>query len=549
MAQGHMIPMMDIAKTFATRGAKVTIIATPPYATLFSKRIERIHQLGLEFNIETVKFPSSEVGLPEGWENPDAITRSQNQVELLDKFRKTLSLLREPILHILEDHRPDCLVADLFFPWATDVAAQLKIPRSVSGRKAWQIGPVSLCNRDTVDKAMRAREASISSHECLRWLDSKRPNSVVYVCFGSVTKISSQQLVEIAKGLEASQQDFIWIVRKDEDEEKDWLPEEFEERMGGKGLVISGWAPQLLILDHEAVGGFVTHCGWNSILEGVCASVPMVTWPMFAEQFYNEKLVTQVLGIGIGVGSKQYAEFGIGADVVGGDDIEKAVRRVMAGEEAEEMRRTAKVLGEMARKSVGEGRHCVQAIHGSHHDAGPTAHDLSAEDWVDIGVKQWVRLFGDIVKSEKVEEAVKRVLVGKEAEEMRRAKALAEMARGLWKKVGLHGLIWMLCFKSSHCRAEQFYNEKLMTQVLKIGVNIRVKWWVGLFGDSAKSNRVEEAVKRVRVGEEAEEMRRRAKALAEMARGAVEEGGSSWSDLGAVLQELILQRLARNKKI
>ncbi|XP_039158402.1 UDP-glycosyltransferase 73B4-like [Eucalyptus grandis] len=116
-----------------------------------------------------------------------------------------------------------------------------------------------------------------------------------------------------------------------------------------------GWVPQMLILDHESVGGFVTHCRWNSILERICAGVQMVTWPMFAEEFYNEKLVSQVLGIGIGVGYKQLAEFGIGADVVSRDDIKKAVRRVMAGEEAEEMRRRVKVLGEMARKAVGEG--------------------------------------------------------------------------------------------------------------------------------------------------------------------------------------------------
>ena len=75
--------------------------------------------------------------------------------------------------------------------------------------------------------------------------------------------------------------------------------------MEGKGLIIRGWAPQFLILDHEPVGGFVTHCGWNSILEGVTAGVPMVTWPMSGEQFYNEKLVTQVLEIGIGVSAQK----------------------------------------------------------------------------------------------------------------------------------------------------------------------------------------------------------------------------------------------------
>ncbi|KAI3413106.1 Glycosyltransferase [Psidium guajava] len=450
MAQGHMIPMMDIAKAFAARGAKVTVITTPLYATLFSKQIERISQLGLAIDIRTVKFPSSEVGLPEGWENPEAIIRSQNPTELLGKFWKAVSLLREPMSRILEEHRPDCIAADLFFPWAADVAARLEIPRlvfggmgffgmcaagvmglyrpqervssdsetflvphlpgeikltrtqlpefliqevetdlsklireavesepknygnifnsfyelekdyadyyrNVLGRKAWLIGPVSLRNRDTVDKALRGKEASISTHECLRWLDSKKPDSVVHLCLGSMTILSSRQLAEIAKGLEASEQYFICTVRKDEDEEKDWLPEDFEERMDGKGLIIRGWAPQVLILDHESVGGFVTHCGWNSVLEGVCAGVPMVTWPMFAEQFYNEKLVTQVLGIGIGVGSEQFAECGIGADVVSRDDLEKAVRRVMVGEEAEEMRRRVKVLGEMARKAIEEG--------------------------------------------------------------------------------------------------------------------------------------------------------------------------------------------------
>ena len=109
----------------------------------------------------------------------------------------------------------------------------------------------------------------------------------------------------------------------------------------------------MLILDHEVVGGFVTHCGWNSTLEGVTAGVPMVTWPVTAEQFYNEKLVTQVLKNGISVGALQWIR------MVGGDikrqAIQKAVRQIMVGEEAEEMRSKAKVLGEMARGAIDEG--------------------------------------------------------------------------------------------------------------------------------------------------------------------------------------------------
>ncbi|KAK2665037.1 hypothetical protein Ddye_003611 [Dipteronia dyeriana] len=226
--------------------------------------------------------------------------------------------------------------------------------RNVFGRKAWHVGPVSLCNENFEDKASRGRQASIDENECLKWLNSKKPISVIYICFGSISNFNSDQLMELAMGLEASGQDFIWVVRrdkKDEDgNEEDWLPEGFEKRMEGKGLIIRGWAPQVLILEHESVGGMVTHCGWNSILEGVAAGVPMVTWPVAAEQFYNEKLVTQVLKIGVSVGVQQWVI--LVGDFVKRDAIEKAVKEVTVGDKAEEMRSRAKALGEMARRAV-----------------------------------------------------------------------------------------------------------------------------------------------------------------------------------------------------
>ena len=109
----------------------------------------------------------------------------------------------------------------------------------------------------------------------------------------------------------------------------------------------------MLILDHEAVGGFVTHCGWNSTLEGVTAGVPMVTWLVTVEQFHNENLVTQVLKIGISVGAQQWIRM-VGDDIKR-QAIQKAVRQTMVGEEVEKMRIKAKVLGEMARGAVDEG--------------------------------------------------------------------------------------------------------------------------------------------------------------------------------------------------
>ena len=247
------------------------------------------------------------------------------------------------------DLRSDRVVVNSFYELKPAYAEHYK---KVMGRKAWHIGPVSLCNKNAEDKAQRGKEASIDEHECLKWLGTKKPNSVIYICPGSIANFSDTQLMEIAMGLEASDQQFIWVVKKgkNEKEEEDWLPKGFEKRMEGKGLILRGWAPQVLILDHEAVGGFVTHCGWNSTLEGVTAGVPMVTWPLSVEQFYNEKLVTRVLKIGVDVGVRQWIR-------VVGDSIKRAVKRIMVGEETEEMRARQRPLGRWQRELLKKGDH------------------------------------------------------------------------------------------------------------------------------------------------------------------------------------------------
>ncbi|KAK9287555.1 hypothetical protein L1049_015976 [Liquidambar formosana] len=124
-----------------------------------------------------------------------------------------------------------------------------------------------------------------------------------------------------------------------------------------KGLIIRGWAPQLLILEHAAVGGFMTHCGWNSTIEGVSAGVPMITWPLSAEQFYNEKLITDVLRIGLRVGSVEWASWNSERKVSARrEKVTEVVERLMGGgDEAVEMRKRAKELGEKAKRAVEKG--------------------------------------------------------------------------------------------------------------------------------------------------------------------------------------------------
>ncbi|CAK8577458.1 unnamed protein product [Lathyrus sativus] len=448
MGHGHMIPAIDMAKLFASKGVKTTIVTTPLNKPTISKAIQHFKNHSNNIHIQTINFPCVEVGLPEGCENLDLVPSPLEA----PAFFKATRLMQEPFEELLLQQQPHAIVADMFFPWTTDSAAKLGIPRivfhgtslfylcvsqclkkhepyknvtsdtelflipdlpgnikmtnlqmpspvtkddpvnqgfakifreireseeksygvivnsfyelegvyadfysEVVGIKNWHIGPFSVQNRDKEEEitSYRGKEASIDKHECLKWLGTKDVNSVVYLCFGSTTHFLDSQLREIAIGLEASGKDFIWVVRRKKEEVEEWLPEGFEERMEGKGLIIRGWSPQTLILEHEAIGAFVTHCGWNSTLEGVVAGVPMVTWPVAAEQFYNEKLVTEVLKIGVPVGVKKWVRFY--GDKIESDAVEKGVRRVMEGDEGEEMRNRVKVLAQNAKKAVGEG--------------------------------------------------------------------------------------------------------------------------------------------------------------------------------------------------
>ncbi|KAF7840814.1 scopoletin glucosyltransferase-like [Senna tora] len=247
----------------------------------------------------------------------------------------------------------------MFFPWATDSAAKFGIPRIVfdgscifsaslmesvrlykphkdvsSDSEPFVIpnfpGDVTMVrsqlpeffkNNDhfmaeVVISKDRGKEISLDEHECLKWLDTKKPNSVVYVCFGSIADFPDSQLEEIAMGLEASGKEFIWVVKKSKKDEifieESWLPEGFEERMEseGKGMIIR-------------------------------------------EQFFNEKLVTEVHRIGVPVGAKKWA-LKVG-DSVKWEAIEKAVKKAMEGEEAKEMRMRVKALSQKAKEAMDKG--------------------------------------------------------------------------------------------------------------------------------------------------------------------------------------------------
>jgi hypothetical protein len=194
--------------------------------------------------------------------------------------------------------------------------------------------------------------SNLLTDSIMKWLDDQPPSSVVFLCFGSRGIFGATQVKEIAFGLERSGQRFLWSLRPPASlpSDNDILPEGFLERIEGKGMICGGWAPQVEVLEHKAVGGFVSHCGWNSILESLWHGVPIVTWPIYAEQQLNAFKMVRELGLAMEMRLDYRSG---GGDLVMADEIERAVRGMMDG--GSEVRKKVKEMGEKARKAVMEG--------------------------------------------------------------------------------------------------------------------------------------------------------------------------------------------------
>ncbi|KAK6942725.1 UDP-glucuronosyl/UDP-glucosyltransferase [Dillenia turbinata] len=452
MAQGHMIPMIDMARLLAEHGVLVSLVTTPQNASRVQSTIQRANESGFSIRLVQIPFPCKDVGLPLGCENLDSVP-SKN---LIRKFYIAIDKLQQPLEKYLEENKPSpsCIISDKYVYWTSLTAKKFHVPRlvfhgmgcfsllsshnvklykahhSVSSdrdpfdipglphkiqitkaqlpgefvksqdfddirelireaetsaygvvlnsfdslehgyiedytrvlnKMVWPIGPVSLCNKTNAEKFERGDKASIDEKQCLQWLDSKKQCSVLYVCLGSQCRLIPTQLIELGLGLEASKHPFIWVIKKGErfpDLESGLQKENFEDRIKGRGLLIKGWAPQILILSHPAIRGFLSHCGWNSTIEAACSGVPMLTWPMFAEQFLNEKLITEVLKIGIRMGIEAPVRWGDEEKVgilVTKSEVEIAVNRLMDGREGEMPRQRARQLGEKARRAMEAG--------------------------------------------------------------------------------------------------------------------------------------------------------------------------------------------------
>jgi len=178
----------------------------------------------------------------------------------------------------------------------------------------------------------------------MEWLNSQKPRSVVYVSFGSITTVSIEQLTEFAWGLANSNHPILWVIRPDlVHGDCAILPEDFIEEIKGRSYLAS-WCSQEEVLAHSSIGGFLTHCGWNSTLESICCGVPMICWPGFAEQHTNARYVCKEWGIGMQIDEDVKRE-----------QVSCTVKELMEGERGKEMRKIALQWKDRAKEATVQG--------------------------------------------------------------------------------------------------------------------------------------------------------------------------------------------------
>lgn len=200
-------------------------------------------------------------------------------------------------------------------------------------KKAVSVGPL-----------IRDSSHDDESSDITEWLDEKNPCSTVFVSFGSEYFLSKDEITEIAYGLELSGVNFLWVLRFPKGEEitsaveEAIFPEDFLEKVRERGRIVKGWAPQAQILGHPSVGGFVSHCGWSSVMESINCGVPIIAMPMQLDQPLNARLMVEI-GVGVEIARGDNGK-------IERDEVAKVVREVAGGEIGEDLRKKTRELAQ-----------------------------------------------------------------------------------------------------------------------------------------------------------------------------------------------------------
>ncbi|GLT95960.1 hypothetical protein SLE2022_136110 [Rubroshorea leprosula] len=384
--QFHELPFPPFPSPAPTRGGSadqlfhlepllnVTLELRQPFLTLLqtlrsqAKKIVIIHDALLAFavqdaasfpNVQLFAFDStcsftaftimreqagSTFPIPEEIEIPDDLPSLEGCYT--DVVMKYIPLQLEALKFRSGDIRNTCRMIESDY---VDLLGQIQ-----GNKMQWAVGPFYGYLRSIGEQ----NSSEIGKNKCVEWLDKQPPRSVIYISFGTTCSMTDEQVKELAMGMEESKIRFIWVL-KDADRANVFaekrgsvpeLPKGFEERTGGVGMVVRGWAPQAEILRHASTGGFMSHCGWSSVLESISEGVPIAAWPMHTDQPRNAAFLSRVLKIGMVV-----RDWSRRNELVTASTVKEAVRTLISSEEGELMRKRAEELGGALRRATAEG--------------------------------------------------------------------------------------------------------------------------------------------------------------------------------------------------
>ncbi|XP_062107050.1 7-deoxyloganetin glucosyltransferase-like [Humulus lupulus] len=214
---------------------------------------------------------------------------------------------------------------------------------SLSLPNIYPIGPLQLLLDQIPEDPLNYVPYSLwkEEPECIKWLSTQKPNSVIYANFGSIAVLTKQQVVEIGWGLANSNHPFLWVIRPDlVIGESANLPSEFLDQTKGRSLIIN-WSPQEDVLNHPSLGGFLTHCGWNSIMESLTSGVPMICYPYFADQQTNCWFACNEWGVALEIENE-----------VKRDQVTKLVKELLEGEKGKKMKIKAMEWKKLAQEAT-----------------------------------------------------------------------------------------------------------------------------------------------------------------------------------------------------
>ncbi|KAK4586977.1 hypothetical protein RGQ29_023919 [Quercus rubra] len=386
---GHMIPYLGLGKLFATHhNFKVTIflVSIDHSSQTESKTI--ISEMSNEL-CNIVQLPPVDITSLVDSNATIGVRLPVTMREIVPAFRSSIATMKPCPTVLVSLAEESNMLKYVFFPsnaWLLALTIYTPIlDEEVKGEYVHQKEPLKIPGCASVryvragigirmsdevlvnswEELQPKTFAALRDDKLLACVLIKRPQpnqSVVYVLFGSGATLSHEQMIELAWGLEMSKQRFVWVVRAPTEESGDKaylngiMGGVFVSRIQNVGFVISDWVSQVHILSHPSIGAFISHCGWNSTLESILNGVPIITFPLFAEQKMNATILIEEFGMAVRL------EVLSSKKVVGREEIQKKVRKIMVDKERHGIKDKVNELKYSAEKALCKGGSSYEAL-------------------------------------------------------------------------------------------------------------------------------------------------------------------------------------------